>query len=219
MDATRRQRILRPIALMLIGGLGAALVTLDPLGAFREPLFLLMFGAMTLWSVVESALLRQDEPREYAAKLQTRMMQGGVMLAILVGVADWWHLRALFPRTLLLTVAGLALLTVGAIIRIVAIRTLERHFSYELRIERDHRLIDHGIYATLRHPSYLGILLIGIGAPLVMQSVVGALVGAGLMAALVVWRIRTEEAMLHGAFGTSYAAYAKRTWRIIPYVY
>jgi protein-S-isoprenylcysteine O-methyltransferase Ste14 len=32
-------------------------------------------------------------------------------------------------------------------------------------------------------------------------------------------RIRSEEALLHSAFGVEYEAYRARTWRLIPGVY
>lgn len=219
MEATRRQRVLRSLTLMVLGTTLGAFATLDPLAAFRWPPFLVMLGAMTAWTVIENALLKQDEPKDYAAKLQTRIMQATVMLAVLVGIVDAWHLRAFVERSWALTVAGLTILAAGAGIRFVAIRTLDRHFSYELRVEKGHELVERGIYARLRHPSYLGILLITIGAPLVVQSVVGALVGGALMAGVVVWRVRTEEAMLREAFGPTYDSYAERSWRILPYVY
>lgn len=219
MEATRRQKTLRALALMVGGTTGAALLTLDPIGAFRTATFLVMLGAMATWTVVENAVLRQDEPKEYAAKRQTRLMQGAVMLAIFAGVVDAWHFRDAWPRGVALTGAGVLVLATGALFRIVAVTTLARHFSYELRIERGHELVQRGIYGVLRHPSYLGIILIAVGAPLIVQSVLGALVGLVVMTGLVVWRIRTEEAMLREAFGDDFDAYAERSWKLVPYVY
>lgn len=218
-EATRRQRTLRAIALMSIGGVGGALLTLDPVGAFTSPPFLLMLVAMCSWTAIENALLRQDEPKEYKAKLQTRIMQATVMVAIFAGVVDAWHLPAIAARTWALTIAGLTVIAAGAGIRFLAIRTLDRHFSYELRVEKGHEIVQHGIYGTLRHPSYLGIVLICVGAPLAVQSVAGALLGLVVMGGVVVWRIATEEAILREAFPKAYDEYARRTWRLVPYVY
>lgn len=219
MEATRRQRILRAVTLMVLGTTLGSLATLDPLAAFRWMPFVAMLAAMTLWTAIENALLRQDEPKDYAAKRQTRIMQATVMLAILVGIVDAWHFPSLAPRTWALSVAGLTVLAAGAGIRFVAIRTLDRHFSYELRVTEGHEIVQRGIYAVLRHPSYLGIILIAAGAPLLTQSLVGAAFGLVAMSGVVVWRISTEERMLRGAFGEQYDAYAARSWRLVPYVY
>lgn len=219
MEATRSQRVLRALTTMLLGIAGSLAASLDPLRALAHPAFLAMAFSMCAWTVIENALLRQDEPKDYAAKRQTRVMQLTVMLTGFFGVVDLFHLPALFPRSMALTVAGVTILAAGAGIRLVAIRTLDRHFSYELRIERDHELVQRGIYGVLRHPSYLGILFITVGGALALQSVLAALVGLVAMGAVVVWRISTEEAMLRGAFGERFEAYAARSWRLVPYVY
>lgn len=219
MEATRRQRTLRALALML-GGLGGGVaLSLDPVAALTHPAFLLMALGMCSWTIVENALLRQDEPKDYAAKRQTRVMQLTVMASLFAGVLDLFHLPALVPRTMAMSLAGLAALATGAGIRFVAIRTLDRHFSYELRVKEGHELVQRGIYRVLRHPSYLGLILICVGGALTLQSVLGALLGALLMGAVVVWRITTEERMLRDAFGPRYDEYAERSWRIVPYVY
>lgn len=220
MEATARQRVLRSLTLMLVGMAGGLALSLDPLGALSHPAFLTMLAGMIAWTVIENALLRQDEPKDYAAKRQTRMMQAAVMVSIFAGVVDLFHLPALLaPRTTALTLAGITVLAAGAGIRFVAIRTLDRHFSYELRVEPGHELVQRGVYAVLRHPSYLGLVLIAVGATLALQSVLGALVALPVVGAVVVWRISTEERMLRAAFGESFERYAQRSWRLLPFVY
>lgn len=219
MDATRRQRALRALTLMLGGIVGGVALSLDPARALAHPAFLSMAIGMCAWTVIENMLLRQDEPKDYATKRQTRVMQLTVMLAVFAGVVDLFHLPALVPRTMGLTVAGLTVLAAGAGIRFVAIRTLDRHFSYELRVEKDHELVQRGIYGVLRHPSYLGIILICIGGALTLQSIPAAVLGGLAMCAVVVWRISTEEAILRRAFGSRYEDYAERSWRLLPYIY
>lgn len=219
MDATRRQRVLRALTLMLLGTGFTALATLDPLAAFRWPAFWALLATMCAWTVVENWALKQDEPKEYAAKLQTRIMQGTVILGVVVGVVDAWHFPLAGPRGAALTLAGVTIVSAGAGIRLVAIRTLDRHFSYELRVEKDHEIVQRGIYSVLRHPSYLGIILVAAGAPLIVQSLLGAAVGLVVMSGVTVWRIATEERMLRQAFGDEYADYSGRSWRLLPYVY
>ncbi|HVM45263.1 MAG TPA: isoprenylcysteine carboxylmethyltransferase family protein, partial [Candidatus Thermoplasmatota archaeon] len=110
-------------------------------------------------------------------------------------------------------------LATGAAIRIAAIRTLAGHFRYELRVEEGQGIVQRGLYARLRHPSYLGLVLIPLGAALVLSSLLGILVGGALMVGVVVARIREEESVLREAFGGAYEEYSDRTWRLVPYVY
>lgn len=217
MEATRRQRALRAVALMAIGMAGAFALSLDPARAVRSPFFWAMTLGMLAWTVAENLALRQDEPKDYRHKRQTRVMQAAVMLAVFLGVADLFH--APWPHPAWLIPLGLAVLGAGALLRIVAIRTLDRHFSYELRVTDGHRLVRAGPYALLRHPSYLGLLLVTVGAALALGSALAALVGGAVMAGVVVWRIRDEEAMMRAAFGAEYDAYAKESWAFLPGVY
>ena len=75
-----------------------------------------------------------------------------------------------------------------------------------------------GIYATIRHPSYLGLLMTAVGWVLVFRSGVGLIIAA-LFVPIILGRIRAEERLLAVQFGAEYDAYRKRTSRLIPGVY
>ncbi|HLE96774.1 MAG TPA: isoprenylcysteine carboxylmethyltransferase family protein [Candidatus Thermoplasmatota archaeon] len=219
MDATRRQRTLRAVALLGIGVGGALLVSGEPLRAARTGAFLSVVTVMAVWTIAENLALQQDEPKSYRGKVQTRLMQAAVMIGIYVGTFELLRTRGTLPREASVALAGLALVAAGGALRVASILTLRRHFSYELRVEAGHRLVSAGPYRLVRHPSYLGILLIAVGAPLALASAWGMLAGGGAMIAVLVARIREEEALLRDAFGAEYEAYSKRTWRILPPVW
>jgi predicted kinase/protein-S-isoprenylcysteine O-methyltransferase Ste14 len=114
--------------------------------------------------------------------------------------------------------AGLALFVVGQVVMSWALIALGRQFSLEVTIQEDHRLITRGLYRHLRHPRYLGIVLFTLGLALVFRSGVGlALVGGVTLVLL--WRIRDEELLLHREFGAEWEAYARRSWRLLPFVH
>jgi protein-S-isoprenylcysteine O-methyltransferase Ste14 len=96
--------------------------------------------------------------------------------------------------------------------------TLGKQFSVQVTIQEGHRLITDGLYRTLRHPRYLGIVTYNLGVSLVFHSWLG-LVLAGALALVLLWRIGDEEALMHKAFGAEWEAYARRSWRVIPFVY
>jgi len=84
--------------------------------------------------------------------------------------------------------------------------------------ERQQQLVTTGVYGFVRHPMYLGALLMMIGAPLLMGSYFG--VGTGLLIILLM-AIRTlgEEKMLMEEF-EEYAAYKKKVpYRFIPFIW
>lgn len=114
---------------------------------------------------------------------------------------------------------GGLLLVIGMSLRIAARRALSRFFSARLRTTEDQALITTGLYGHMRHPAYLGSLLVAIGLALMLGSWIGALVmWAGCAVALLV-RIRREEALLRARFGQEFDEYARHTKRLIPGVF
>ncbi|MBN1247124.1 MAG: isoprenylcysteine carboxylmethyltransferase family protein [Anaerolineae bacterium] len=91
-------------------------------------------------------------------------------------------------------------------------------YSKEVTIQADHRLVTTGLYARLRHPRYLGVLLLALGLSLIFRSWVGLVATVALVPVLVM-RIRDEEQSLAAEFGEAWAAYLARSWRLVPGVW
>jgi len=113
---------------------------------------------------------------------------------------------------------GLALYTVGGVLRIWPVFVLGRRFSGLVAIQPGHTLVTSGIYGIIRHPSYLGLLVGALGWSLAFRSVVGVLLMV-LTVPVILARIRAEEALLHTQFGAEYDAFRARTSRLIPGIY
>jgi protein-S-isoprenylcysteine O-methyltransferase Ste14 len=113
---------------------------------------------------------------------------------------------------------GVVLFAAGGVLRMVPVFVLGHRFSGLVAIQPGHRLMTAGIYATIRHPSYLGLLVCTLGWGLAFRSDIGVLL-AVLSLPPVLARIRAEEAMLAQEFGADYAAYRARTARLVPGVY
>ncbi|MGF6110418.1 methyltransferase family protein [Pseudomonas frederiksbergensis] len=113
---------------------------------------------------------------------------------------------------------GALLFILGGALRLWPVFVLGKRFSGLVAIQPGHTLVTDGIYRTLRNPSYLGMMVIGIGWALAFRSVVG-LVLAGLTLIPLIARIHSEEALLRAQFGSEYEAYCGKTWRLIPGIY
>jgi protein-S-isoprenylcysteine O-methyltransferase Ste14 len=113
---------------------------------------------------------------------------------------------------------GLALFTVGGVLRIWPVFVLGRRFSGLVAIQPGHTLVTSGIYGIIRHPSYLGLLVGALGWSLAFRSVVGVLLMV-LTVPVILSRIRAEEALLDTQFGAEYDAFRACTSRLIPGIY
>ncbi len=91
-------------------------------------------------------------------------------------------------------------------------------YSKEVTIQPEHRLVTTGLYRTIRHPRYLGVLLMALGLSLVYRSWPG-LAACGLLVPFLRIRIRDEEEVLHAQFMEAWEAYVARSWRLVPRVF
>jgi protein-S-isoprenylcysteine O-methyltransferase Ste14 len=113
---------------------------------------------------------------------------------------------------------GLALMTAGVVLRLGPMAALGRRFASVVALQPDHTLATTGWYARVRHPSYLGILLMDLGFVGVFRCGPGV-----LLLPVVLWmfkrRMDVEEDFMLRRFGDEYRAYAARTARLVPGVY
>lgn len=114
---------------------------------------------------------------------------------------------------------GALLIIVGLIIRIIAILTLKQHFTYTVTKIEHHELIETGIYKYIRHPGYLGQIIIFIGIATSISNWLSILL---MMIPVLVGymnRIRVEERFMTENMGSKYIDYQKKTKRLIPGIY
>jgi protein-S-isoprenylcysteine O-methyltransferase Ste14 len=113
---------------------------------------------------------------------------------------------------------GVVLFAVGGALRLWPVFVLGNRFSGLVAIQPGHTLVTTGIYSVIRHPSYLGLMVNGLGWALTFRSGVGVLLMA-LMIIPLVARMNAEEVLLRSQFGDDYQSYMARTSRLIPGVY
>ena len=87
-----------------------------------------------------------------------------------------------------------------------------------IQTDRHQRVISRGVYGFVRHPLYLGCLLMMIGAPLLLGSLCGFIIGSlGIM--VIAGRIMGEEKMLVNEL-KGYKDYKRKVkYRLIPHVW
>lgn len=145
---------------------------------------------------------------------------GGIFLPFLTLPLAWLGVGALNPAwATTLRWLGAAIMLLGIVLWMVSINTLGRYFSVNVDIPEDHRLIERGPYRLLRHPAYAGMIVVEIGFGIATGNWICMLAFLAIPFALFSVRIRVEEAALLAHFGDEYAAYTKRTKRLVPWLY
>lgn len=87
-----------------------------------------------------------------------------------------------------------------------------------IQAERGQRVIDTGVYGSVRHPMYLGASLMFVGGSLLLGSIIGFLTGIGLVLLLVLRIVGEEELLTHDLEG--YPAYRQNVrYRLVPHVW
>ena len=135
------------------------------------------------------------------------------MLALSIIEHAFWQTQPL-PAML---IAGIVLSVAGTVIRVRGHLDLDGAFSRFVEKADNHKLADSGLYTRIRHPMYVGSILLFVGMPLVLGSR-WAWVFAGLGVIGIFLRIRAEEAFLSREL-PGYREYIGRTWRLVPHVY
>lgn len=114
--------------------------------------------------------------------------------------------------------AGLAFLACGATLRVWPMMVLGKRFASVVARQEGHSLETSGLYGFVRHPSYVGIILMDIGFAGIFRSSI-----ALLLLPVVFWmfkrRMDVEEAFMTQEFGDDYREYMKRTPRLAPGLY
>jgi protein-S-isoprenylcysteine O-methyltransferase Ste14 len=114
---------------------------------------------------------------------------------------------------------GVVLIVIGLTIRILSILTLKQHFTYSVATIEDHELIETGLYKSIRHPGYLGQLLIFIGIATSLSNWLSIVLMMIPIAIGYIYRMRIEERFMTEQMGESYLNYKNRTKRLIPMIY
>ena len=113
---------------------------------------------------------------------------------------------------------GLAVLAFGLIIGLLAVKEHKRgNFNIRPDIKENCELVTSGIYAYIRHPMYLSVLLSMFGVTLIYFTYYEFTLFMMLLITLLV-KLFYEES-LWKCHNPAYLEYRKRTKRLIPFVF
>lgn len=162
--------------------------------------------------------------RDASTRTRSLAQRGGAWVAIqfvLIGALLAAGVRAPGDAAgallLVLVAGGSAIIAAGTILIVLGIRQLDRSRTALPTPLDDAEMVEDGIYARVRHPIYLGMIVVALGWSVAMDSI-EALVVSVVFAVFLDLKSRREETWLRDRF-PRYAAYQRRTNRFVPKVY
>jgi protein-S-isoprenylcysteine O-methyltransferase Ste14 len=143
-----------------------------------------------------------------------------VKVAILVGIMAQTLMTDILPimtQAFILRVVGVAIYTAGLLVAIFSRVHLGGNWSdIEMgQVLRHQAVVSKGLYSYVRHPIYVGDLLLLLGLELSLNS--WLVLGVVILTPVVMWKAVREEQMLVQRL-PGYEIYRGRTKRFIPFV-
>lgn len=184
---------------------------------------LLGYLVVGVFFLIEGRIRSGEEAKSFQAgkfdRRSTMLIGVGFFVAGLALTASWL-LNFLKIGRLPVWVGwlGIVIAIGGLVLRWWANRVLGAFYTRTLKVVADQSIVRAGPYRVVRHPGYLGVILMWAGAAMATANWIVLTVVLIGMFAVYVYRIETEEKMLVGAY-KDYAEYRKQTWRLIPLLY
>jgi protein-S-isoprenylcysteine O-methyltransferase Ste14 len=182
---------------------------------------LYLFLGLILHKVIWEVLRQRSDDKPTESKSLTLTAIKVVKIAILLGVIIQIWLPDILPiaiNSFEIRLVGAAIYTIGLITAIAARFQLGDNWANieTGQVLERQSVVARGVYAYVRHPIYIGDLLLLLGLELALNSwlVLGVLV----LAPVVMLKAIKEERMLIESL-PGYATYCAQSKRFIPFVF
>lgn len=163
----------------------------------------------------QTAVNRRTESLLTGASYRIPLLIGIILMVLSnlsvpgIGFSLWPLNPFILGVAVILTIAGLSF-------AVWARLHLGKYWSGRITLKVDHRVIQTGPYAWVRHPIYSGLILALLGTA-ISRGTVQAFLGFAFMLVSFLRKLTVEEHWLRSHFGTEYELYQKRVRALIPH--
>ena len=184
---------------------------------------LLGYLVLAVFLFIEGRIRSGQEAKSYEAgrfdQSTTKFLGLGYFISILALLTVWLlnfiGIGALSTRVGWL---GILLAVFGLSTRWWANHVLGVFYTRTLKVAENQIIVQEGPYRLIRHPGYLGSILMWIGVAAATANWIVILIVFVVMIFAYYYRIENEEKMLL-AVHANYSEYRSHTWRLIPFIY
>jgi protein-S-isoprenylcysteine O-methyltransferase Ste14 len=184
---------------------------------------ILIIAFSILYGLFEIIMSRRQQSKR---KISTSGDKGSIwLLTISISIGYWLsfiiaatRIGRIYHWNIFFVIGSILALT-GLIIRVTSILQLKQQFTYTVTKIENHELIETGLYKIIRHPGYLGQLIIFLGISTCLSNWLSILLMIIPVLLGYLNRINVEEKFMVEQMGQKYLDYKKRTNRLIPTIY
>jgi protein-S-isoprenylcysteine O-methyltransferase Ste14 len=138
------------------------------------------------------------------------------LLTIILTFLGWFRLTT---TSQVFEVIALIIYAIGLSLRYISIFYLGKYFTRDVHVDKTHELISNGPYKFLRHPLYLGLLLLTISVPIFFANGFMIVVSTIMMFWILNRRMSIEESLMEEKLGSTYLHWKLSRYRFIPFIY
>jgi len=187
---------------------------------YRHPqlwILVVVAVAISIFQPVYKPIDRSAPPHDRSTAAQ---IVWSVYITQLVGIIEAIYFR--YPESfrwdIVTTLAAIGMVA-GLGLRIWAVLTLGRFFTWFITVYEDHKVVRTGPFRFIRHPAYGGALILFVSTLLFLHAWVGALLSFIFQLFAYVRRIRYEEAFMIDRLGDQYIEYTRSVNALVPRVW
>ena len=147
-----------------------------------------------------------------------RALMIGSPLAVIAAIAASYLPWLAIPYPIVSVALGTIMLIAGAVLRRYCFNTLGKSFTGTVIVSPDQRIVQHGVYRLIRHPSYTAAFLMFIGVGFALGSWISVAILFLVHCYRYGIRVSVEEKALLQTLGEPYRQYMSRTRRFVPFV-
>lgn len=175
------------------------------------------------FSFVEDRVRKGQEAKSYEPgqfdQQTTRLLGLAYFISALALLAAWplyFYKIGILPAWI--GWLGILLALLGLSLRLWANQVLGAFYTRTLKVMENQIIVREGPYRLIRHPGYLGMLLVWGGIATATTNWIVLLIVLVVTIAAYVYRIENEEKMLL-SMQPDYSEYRSHTWKLLPLIY
>ena len=181
-------------------------------------LFIPMFIVGIVMMIKSPDLLkRRLETREKLGEQKTVIKLSGLMFIVGFILAGLDFRYSWLPIPSFVSIIGSILFIIAYLLYAEVLRE-NAYLSRTIKVEKNQKVIDKGLYGIVRHPMYMATLILFFSMPLVLESIISFLVFL-IYPFIIIKRLKSEEIFLEKEL-IGYKEYKEKVkYRLIPFIW